>query len=164
MTDWKSPWCWERLKVGGKGADRGWDGWMASPTRWTWVWVSSGSCWWTGRPGMLQSMGSQWVGHEWATELNWTGGFFKHFTLNLVLQWYFYLKGFFSSQEVILCLTEFYNVFKNLELTQVFSSGNQVQQEERGPSQLGLLFWLLPGSSCKTTLHVGAFIHPPVST
>ena len=50
---------------------RGWDGWMASPTRWTWVWASSGSWWWTGKPGMLQSMGLQGVGHDWATELNW---------------------------------------------------------------------------------------------
>ena len=55
-----------------KGDDRGWDGWMASPTRWTWVWVNSGSWWWTGRPGVLQFMGSQRVGHDWATELNWT--------------------------------------------------------------------------------------------
>ena len=66
------PWCWERLKAGGEGDDRGWDGWMASPTQWTWVWVNSGSWWWTGRPGMLQSMGSQRVRHDWATELNWT--------------------------------------------------------------------------------------------
>ena len=51
--------------------DRGWDDWMASPTQWTWVWVNSRSWWWTGRPGMLQSMGSQSVGHDWATELNW---------------------------------------------------------------------------------------------
>ena len=66
----KRPWCWERLKVGGEGDDRGWDGWMASPTQWTWVWVNSGSRWWTGRPGVLQSMGLQRVGHdEW---LNWT--------------------------------------------------------------------------------------------
>ena len=53
----KIPWCWERLKVGGEGDDRGWDGWMASPTWWTWVWVNSRSWWWTGNPGMLQSMG-----------------------------------------------------------------------------------------------------------
>ena len=59
----------ERLKVGGEGDDRGWDGWMASPTQWTWVWVNSGSWWWTGRPGMLQSMGSQSDMPEW---LNWT--------------------------------------------------------------------------------------------
>ena len=59
MTHWKRPWCWERLKAGGEGNDRRWDGWMASPTWWTWVWVSSRSSWWTGKPGMLQSMGSQ---------------------------------------------------------------------------------------------------------
>ena len=71
LTLWKRPWCWERLKAG-EGDNRGWDGWMASPTRWTWVWASSGSWWWTGKPGVLQSMGSQRVGHDWATELNWT--------------------------------------------------------------------------------------------
>ena len=54
-----------------KGDDRGWDGWMASLTRWTWVWVNSGSWWWTGRPGVLWLMGSQRVKHNWATELNW---------------------------------------------------------------------------------------------
>ena len=59
---------WRREK---KGNDRGWDGWMATPTRWTWVWVNSGSWWWTGKPGVLQSVGSQRVGHDWATELNW---------------------------------------------------------------------------------------------
>ena len=64
--------CWERLKAGREGADRGWDGWMASTTRWTWVWASSGSWWWTGKPGVLQSMGSQRAGHNWTTELNWT--------------------------------------------------------------------------------------------
>ena len=68
----KRPWCWERLRAGGEGNDRGWDGWMASLTRWTWVWVDSGSWWWTGRPGVLQLMGSQRVGHDWTTELNWT--------------------------------------------------------------------------------------------
>ena len=71
LTHLKSPWCWERLKAGGEGDDRGWDGWMASLTQWAWVWVGSGSWWWTGRPGVLQSMGSQRVGHNWATELNW---------------------------------------------------------------------------------------------
>jgi len=68
----KRPWCWERLGAGGEGDDRGWDGWMASPTRWTWVWVDSGNWWWTGRPGVLRFMGSQRVGRDWATELNWT--------------------------------------------------------------------------------------------
>ena len=72
LTHWKRPWCWEGLGAGGEGDDRGWDGWMASPTCWTWVWVKSGSLWWTWRPGMLQFMGSQRVRHDWATELNWT--------------------------------------------------------------------------------------------
>ena len=71
LTHLKKPWCWERLKVGGKGDDRGWDGWMASPVQWTWVWVwGSGSWWWTGKPDGLQSMESQRVRHNWATELN----------------------------------------------------------------------------------------------
>ena len=73
LTHWKRLWCSEGLGAGGEGNDRGWDGWMASLTRWTWVWVNSGSWWWTGRPGMLQFMGSQRVGHDWVTELNWTG-------------------------------------------------------------------------------------------
>ena len=71
LTHLKRPWCCKRLKAGGEGDDRGWDGWMASLTRWTWVWVDSGSWWWTGRPGVLWFMGSQRVGHDWATELNW---------------------------------------------------------------------------------------------
>ena len=72
LTHLKRPWCWKRLRAGGEGDDRGWDGCMASPTWWTWVWVNSGSWWWTGRPGVLWFMGSQRVGHDWATELNWT--------------------------------------------------------------------------------------------
>ena len=71
LTHWKRPWCWERLGAGGKGSNRGWEGWMASSTQWTWVWVNAGRWWWTGRPGMLQSMESQRVGHDWATALNW---------------------------------------------------------------------------------------------
>ena len=69
LTHWKRPWCWERWRAGGEGDDRGWDGWMAPSIQWTWVWVNPGSWWWTGRPGVLQSMGSQRVGHDWATEL-----------------------------------------------------------------------------------------------
>ena len=71
LTRWKRSWCWERLKAGGKGGNRGWDGWMTSPTQRTWVWVDSKSWWWTGRPGVLWFMGSQRVRHNWATELNW---------------------------------------------------------------------------------------------
>ena len=72
LTHWKRPWCWEGLGAGGEGDDRWWDGWMASPTWWTWVWVNSGSWWWTGRPGVLQFMVSQTVRYCWVTELNWT--------------------------------------------------------------------------------------------
>ena len=67
--EFEKTWCQERLKVGEKGDNRGWDGWMASLTQWTWVRVNSGSWWWTGKPGVLQSTGSQIVRHNWATEL-----------------------------------------------------------------------------------------------
>ena len=72
LTHWKRPWCWARLKAEGEGDDRGWDGWMASLTRWTWVWASTRCWWWTGKLGVLQSTGSQsrtWLSN-W-TELNW---------------------------------------------------------------------------------------------
>ena len=69
---WKDPWCWERLRAGREEDNRGWDGWMASPTRWTWVWINSRSWGWTGRPIVLWSMGSQRVRHNWVTKLNWT--------------------------------------------------------------------------------------------
>ena len=72
LTHWKRPWCWERLKAGVEGDNRGWDCWMVSPTQWPWIWARFRSWWWTGKPGVLQSTGSQRVGHNWATELNWT--------------------------------------------------------------------------------------------
>ena len=70
MKSWliRKDWCWQQLKAGGEGDDRGWDGWMASPTRWIWVWASSRYWWWTEKPGVLQSVGLQWVRHR-ATEL-----------------------------------------------------------------------------------------------
>ena len=83
LTHQKRPWCWERLKAGGEGDNRGWDDWMASPTLWTWVWVRSGSWWWTGKPGVLQPMRSQRVRHNWATELSE-----KDFTLPSIQQWF----------------------------------------------------------------------------
>ena len=71
-TDWlEKTWFWERSKAGGEGDDRGWDGWMAIPTRWTCVWASSGSLWWTGKPGVLPSLVLPRVGQDWATELNY---------------------------------------------------------------------------------------------
>ena len=71
LTHWKRPWFWERLKARGEGDNRGWDGWMASPTQWTWVWASYGGWWWTGKAGVLQCMGFQRSGPYWETELNW---------------------------------------------------------------------------------------------
>ena len=88
LTHWKRPWCWEGLGAGGEGDDRGWDGWMASPTRWTWVWVNSGSWWWTGRPGVLRFRGSQRVGtwlSDW-TELNYM---WKAFRIAVYNQYFF---------------------------------------------------------------------------
>ena len=104
LTHLKRRWCWETLKVGGEGDNRGWDGWMASPTQWTWVWVSSGSCWWTGKPGMLQSMGLQRFGHDWVTELScyvptilsyflyFLFFFLSHWKLKLSVLWQIYSK------------------------------------------------------------------------
>ena len=69
LTHLKRPWCWESLRAGGEGDDRGWDGWMVSPTQWTWVWVNSGNCCWTGRPCVLQFMGLPRVRHDWVAEL-----------------------------------------------------------------------------------------------
>ena len=91
LTHWKRLWCWEGLRAGGEGDDRGWDGWTASLTRWTWVWVNSGSWWWTGRPGMLRFMGWQRVGHYWAAELTELMlcplGIFKCFIFSLTNHW-----------------------------------------------------------------------------
>ena len=75
LTHYKRPWSWERLKAGGEWDDRRWDGWMASPTQWIWVWVSSGNWWWTGKPSVLQSMESQ--SRKWLSD--WT----DWLTLNL---------------------------------------------------------------------------------
>ena len=71
LTHWKRLWCWKRLKAGREGNDRGWDGWMALPTWWAWVWASSGIWWWTGMSDILQSMGLHRLRHNWGTELNW---------------------------------------------------------------------------------------------
>ena len=100
LTHWKRFWCWEGLGAGGEGDDRGWDGWMASLTRWTWVWVSSGSWWWTGRPGMLWFMGSQswtWLS-DW-TEQNWYWNILNHCSywnltlfLSIYVRWLYFFK------------------------------------------------------------------------
>ena len=98
LTHWKRLWCWEGLGAGGEGDDRGWKGWMASLTRWTWVWVNSRNWWWTGRPGVLWFMGLQRVRHDWATELNRTDAFLN--ILNII--WPF-LKNERASILILLC-------------------------------------------------------------
>ena len=85
LTHWKRLWCWEGLGAGGEGDDRGWDDWMASLTRWTWVWVNSGRWWWTGRPGVLWFMGLQRVGHDWATDLIWSDLISLQFVCSVVI-------------------------------------------------------------------------------
>ena len=82
-------WCWEGLEARREGDNRGWDGWMASPTWWAWIWVNSRSWWWRGRPGMLPFMGLQRVGHDWATELNWTEGIEGKKSLSFFPPWEF---------------------------------------------------------------------------
>ena len=84
LTHWKRPWCWEGFGAGGEGDDIGWDGWMISLTQWTWVWVNYGSWWWTGWPGVLESMWLRRVGQDWATELNWTDVICSLFTRGLL--------------------------------------------------------------------------------
>ena len=83
LTHWKRPWCWVRLKAGEEDG-RGQDGWMASLTYWTWVWASSRS-WWTGNSDVPQSMGSQRVRHNWATELNWSISSLTMFKIKMYL-------------------------------------------------------------------------------
>ena len=74
---WRTDSFEKTLMKAGEGDDRGWDDWMASPPRWTWVWVNSGSSWWTRRPGVLQFMGSQTVRHDWATDLIWSDPYLR---------------------------------------------------------------------------------------
>ena len=89
LTHWKRLWCWERLKAGGEEDDRGWDGWMASLTQWTWVWVNSRSWWWTGRPGMLWFMGRKEL--DVTGWLNWTEVLI-FLTVTMVAWIYTYIK------------------------------------------------------------------------
>ena len=103
LTHWKRPWCWERLKSGGEGDDRGWDGWMVSLTQWTWVWVNSGSWWWTARFGVLQSMG--WQSQTQLSDLiinwsihfkcmyNWTKSQHYCYKIKTAPPWVFLFRG-----------------------------------------------------------------------
>ena len=88
-THWKRLWCWEGLGAGGEGDDREWDGWMASPTRWAWAWVNSGSWWWTGRPGVLCFMGLKESDMTDWTEVNYTDWAFLYWDLYIRLLYSF---------------------------------------------------------------------------
>jgi len=118
LTHWKRLWCREGLGAGGKGDDRGWDGWMASLTQWTWIWVNSRSWWWTGRPGVLQFVGSQRVGHNLVTELNWSQyGYFFFFFRNLCLQKY---KRFHSKSLVKVSPMLSFVIFLSYSIISIF--------------------------------------------
>ena len=135
LTHWKRPWCWESLKAEGKADNRGWDGWMASPTQWTWVWANSWSWQWTGRPGELQSMASQRIRHEWATELSWTEIYSK-----VCLT-----KNFRS----IFCLIQNFCLGKKIKeknaivILKVCSTGSKIRQgeEEKGKNAQLFCWW-----------------------
>ena len=109
LTHWKRPWCLEGLGAGGEGDDRGWDGWMASPTRWTCVWVNSRSLWWTGRPGVLRFVRSQRVRHDWATELNWL------ISIKCTTKWLNYIHACIFFSDIFLYASAIFIYKKNLE-------------------------------------------------
>ena len=119
LTPWKRPWCWKRLKAGGEGDDRGWDGWMASLTQWTWVWACSGSWWWTGKPGMLQFMGLHRIRHDWATELTWIDEFinkWKHESFLLLKVYCIHLGIEKVVSRSLMGLSLFYNSVRHFSL------------------------------------------------
>ena len=107
LTRWKRPWCWRRLGAGGEGDDRRWDGWMASLTPWTWVWVNSGSWWWTGRSGVLWFMGSQRVRHDWATELNWCSFYACFWRVFIINGCWILSNDFLASTDIIIWFLSF---------------------------------------------------------
>ena len=143
LTHWKRLWCWEGLGAGGEGDDRGWDGWMASLTRWTWFWVNSGSWWWTGRPVVLRFMGLQRVGHDWATELNWTRLVitFLPRSKNLLISW---LQ---SPSSVILEPLK-------IKSDTVSIISPSISHEVMGPDAMMFIFWML---SLKSTFSLWSF-------
>ena len=127
LTCLKRPWCWERLQARGEGNDRGWDGWMASPTQWTWVSVNSGSWRSTGKPGMPQSMGSQRVRHNWAELSPFLGISFK--LLGWLFNWenisdhvlyILNVLGIFSSVVINLNTFRIFDTFKQFALNVLF--------------------------------------------
>ena len=150
MTHWKRPWCWEGLGARGEGDDRGWDGWMASLTWWTWVWVNSGSCWWTGRPGVLRFMGLQRVRHDWVTDLIWYQPHTAKFSSPLIRDFTL------LSSPLFLCIqqTPLHTVVvdlrgdKKTQAQTVWSSSKRGQHEGGTPNSA----WVIPGSKASQEL------------
>jgi len=160
-THLKTPGRWERLMAGGEGDNRRWDGWMASPTQWTWVWVSSGSWWWAGRPGVLQSMGSQRVRYDWMTEL--TSSIFSLFSLS----------AFVSNREVLVLALDFshfltsvslkFHVFQHLHLVLAIQTVPTYNPDLHSHISMTLKTFLL-GPSITSKSHVqNQILHLPVT-
>ena len=137
LTHWKRLWCWKGLGAGGEGDDRGWDGWMASLTWWTWIWVNSGSWWWTGRPGVLQLMGSQRVRHDWATEMNWnwTETELRIFTVFLPNGKCLLISWLQAPSVVIL-------EPKKIKFVTIFNASPAICHEVMGLDAMILVFWM----------------------
>jgi len=130
LTHLKRPWCWEWLRAGGEGDDRRWGGWIASPTEWTWVWVSSRSWWWTGKPGVLQSMGSERVEHDWTTKLSWSSNIFYVYQFTSVQSLSCERESVMPSSHLILCrplllLPQSLPVPGSFPVSQLFTWGDQ---------------------------------------
>ena len=118
LTRWKRPWCLERLKAGGEGDYRGWDGWMALLTQWTWVWAIPGVGDGQGSLAVLQSMGSQRVGHDWVTQLNWTDTCIEDLVSNLAASALFFQAVEASRRK--------FTIFRKIAKTLAVSNWNQV--------------------------------------
>ena len=129
LTHWKRPWCWEGLGTGGEGENRGWNRWMQSPTRCTWVWLNTRSWWWTGRPCVLLFMGSQRVGHNWVTELNWTEQWFwASFHVLICHLYVFFGKMYFVTVQRLSSLIQFHWVFGGVVFTFCIYFWYQIQK------------------------------------
>ena len=152
LTHWKRPWCWERLKAGGEGDDRGWDGWMASLTWWPWVWVSSESGWWTGKPGMLQSMGrkeldtTEWLNWTNITKDNWVFGRDVIFLCCII---YYQLRVIPSTQGLIVLVLTAKIYYSGCVRMWRWASKEErhIRWSQRNPGTSFLYFLPFPGGS-----------------
>ena len=134
LTHLKRPWCWERLRAGGEGDDRGWGGWLASQTQWTWVWVSSGSWWWTGKPGMLRPWGHKELDmtEQWSwTELpdSWEKILGKRYFLNNSIYWVLLFIGCYLKYFIWFIYLSLTKTLCNKIGTERFSNFSKITQQ-----------------------------------